>query len=58
MFSLIAGYDPSEYQVEGEPTGKARETIISRMINEETTEGFELVYADEYVKIYKLISHP
>ena len=50
---LIAGYDPSEYLVDGEPTKKAMEIVIFRMIDEQTIEGFELVYSDEYAKIYR-----
>lgn len=37
------------------PTNKALPTILFRMINKEGVEGFELVYDDELVRIYRLV---
>ncbi len=51
LFTL-AGYDISEYLLDYEPTDKALDTILFKAINEQEIEGFELVYSDDYVKIY------
>ena len=54
----IAGLDLEEYVDENfKPKEKAQSTILFKMINMESVEGFELVYDDSNVRIYKLINN-
>ena len=48
----IAGLD--DYYEGYKPKEKAMSTILFRMVNKETIEGFSLVYSDNIVRIYKL----
>lgn len=50
----ILGYDPSEYLVDWKPTEKAMETMLFKMLGHERVEGLNLLYSDEFVKIYGL----
>jgi hypothetical protein len=50
----LAGYDDSEYLIDYEPTEKALDTVLFKTINGEEIAGFDLVYSDDYVKIYQL----
>jgi len=55
VFFKLAGYDDLEYLVNYEPTDKALDAVFFKMINGEEIDGFDLVYFDEHVKIYRLI---
>jgi asparagine N-glycosylation enzyme membrane subunit Stt3 len=52
---LIAGYKPSDYLDKNfKPKENAMNLVLFKMINEEDVKGFEKIYSDEIVKIYKI----
>jgi len=55
MHFLIAGYDPSTYLDEGhKPKENAMQLVLFKMIDGKAVRGFEKVYSDRMVRIYKI----